>query len=339
MRVKFSFGTRAGAQTLAFLASLLTLQQSIFFVPANAANSILTEKKGQLPFTYIPYMSDVHTETVSAEAVQLAEQLKLTDSLIELTKLRKARSADRNSLSRDELDRYRDLKEDVVEAIEQTRMEVDFAEAELTREIAVHEEFLASYIAERNHKVNLSNAWGYRTNGVLWAVAEGLTIPSYARPRYSISSGIVGIVAGLAPSAFSLYALRQDAGGRFERKPHPNMLSKIFNYQVTPELEYPDSVWKWLNSQAPIGPKVTRLAYLIDWWQRDGNIRYFSPKPTHHQLDLLTATVQDELTIQLVSDRLSMLRTVDAMIVGMNRPLLELMMVVRGTKSMSAPTQ
>jgi hypothetical protein len=29
-----------------------------------------------------------------------------------------------------------------------------------------------------------------------------------------------------------------------------------------------------------------------------------------------------------------MLRTVDAMIVGMNRPLLELMMVVRGSKVM-----
>lgn len=112
------------------------------------------------------------------------------------------------------------------------------------------------------------------------------------------------------------------------------MLSKVFNYPVTPELEYPDSVWTWLNSQAPVGPKETRLEFLVNWWQKDGNIRYFSAKPTHHQLDLLTATVQDELTIQLISDRLSMLRTVDAMIVGMNRPLLELMMVVRGTKVM-----
>jgi hypothetical protein len=336
MRLNSSPRTRISkALTLALLALLLTVQQTNFLLPVQSANVNLTAKKSQLPFVYIPYISDVHTATVSAEAIQLAQQLKLTDNLTELSKLKKARLADKNSLSGDELERYRDLKEDVTETIEQTRLEVDFAQAELVREIAVHSELLAAYTAERDRKVNLSNAWGYRTNGVLWAAAEGLDIPTYAHPRYSIPSGIVGIVAGLAPSAFSLYALRQEGGARFERKPHPNMLSKVFNYHVTPELEYPDSVWTWLNSQAPVGPKGTRLEFLIDWWQKDGNIRYFSAKPTHHQLDLLTATVQDDLTIQLISDRLAMLRSLDALILGINRPLLELMMVVRGTKTMS----
>jgi hypothetical protein len=336
MRLNFSFGTRLSKSLMmALLAPLLAVQQANFLLPVQSANVNLTAKKSQLPFVYIPYTSDVHTATVSAEAIQLAQQLKLTDNLIELSKLKKARLADKDSLSHDELERYRDLKEDVTEAIEQTRLEVDFAQAELAREIAVHSELLAAYTAERDRKVNLSNAWGYRTNGVLWAAAEGMDIPTYAHPKYSIPSGIVGIVAGLAPSAFSLYALRQENGAKFERKPHPNMLSKVFNYQVTPELEYPDSVWTWLNSQAPVGPKVTRLEFLIDWWQKDVNIRHFSAKPTHHQLDLLTAKVQDDLTIQLISDRLAMLQTLDATILGINRPLLELIMVVRGTKTMS----
>ncbi|HEY9732333.1 MAG TPA: hypothetical protein V6C89_10500 [Drouetiella sp.] len=333
MRFNLNSGTRSARPHAIVLATLLIiLQQFIGSLPVQSANVNLTVKKSQLPFVYIPYTSDVHSTTLSAEAIQLAQQLHLTERLFELSQLRKAREADKSSLSSEQVERYRDLREDVTEVIEQTRLEVDFAQAELAREIAVHSELLAAYTADRNRKVNLSNAWGYRTNGVLWAAAEGLDIPTYAHPKYSIPSGIVGIVAGLAPSAFSLYALRQDSGGRFERKPHPNMLSKVFNYHVTPELEYPDSVWTWLNSQAPVGPKVTRLEFLIDWWQKDGNIRYFTEKPTHHQLDLLTATAQDDLTIQLISDRLSMLRTVDAMILGMNRPLLEMMMVVRGTK-------
>ncbi|MBS1954208.1 MAG: hypothetical protein JST89_08480 [Cyanobacteria bacterium SZAS-4] len=337
MRSNFPRRTdKAKSRIVAFLAVFSVAQQTIFVSPVQSTNVQLTKKKSQLPFEYIPYISDVHSAGVSAEATQLAQQLKITDSLVELSKLKKARLADKNSLSREELDRYRDLREDVTETIEQTRLEVDFAQAELAREIAVHDELLAAYTADRNRKVNLSNAWGYRTNGVLWAAAEGLTIPTYAQPKYSISSGIVGIIAGLAPSAFSLYALRQDSGARFERKPHPNMLSKIFNYHVTPELEYPESVWTWLNSQAPAGPKVTRLEFMIDWWQKDGNIRYLSTKPSHSQLDLLTATVQDELTIQLISDRLAMLRTVEATILGMNRPLLELMMVVRGTKTIGS---
>lgn len=338
MKITFCIRSRTRWK-LALLASLLCLHPALFSLPAHAANLNQTNRKSQLPFAYIPYISDVHSATVSAEAVQLAEQLKLTDRLLELSRLKQARLSGKNALTREELDQYRDLREDVTEAIEQTRLEVEFAQAELAREIAVHDELLAAYTADRNRKVNLSNAWGYRTNGVLWAAAEGLSIPTYAQPRYSIPSGVVGIIAGLAPSAFSLYALRQDSGARFERRPHPNMLSKIFNYRVTPELEYPDSVWTWLNSQAPVGPKMTRLEFMIDWWQKDGNIRYFSAKPTHAQLDLLTATVQDELTIQLVSDRLAMLRSVDAMIVGMNRPLLELMMVVRGSKTIASREQ
>lgn len=336
MLLDFAIGShKTKSLTMALLALLLLIQQNDFSLPVQAANVSLKSKKGQLPFTYVPYTSDVHTENVSAEAIQLAQQLKLTDNLIELSKLKKARLADKNSLSHDELERYRDLKEEVTETIEQTRLEVDFVQAEFAREIAVYSELLAAYLDDRDRKVNLSNAWGYRTNGVLWAAAEGLSIPTYAQPKYSIPSGIVGIIAGLTPSAFSLYALRQDSGGHFVRKAHPNMLSKVFNYPVTPELEYPDSVWTWLNSQAPVGPKVTRLEVLIDWWQKDGNIRYFSAKPTHRQLDLLTATDQHELTIQLISDRLAMLRTVDATILGINRPLLELMMVVRGTKTMN----
>ncbi len=320
-----------------FKVSLVTLASQLLIssLPVNSANVNLSAKKGQLPFVYIPYLSDVHSTVVSPEATQLSEQLKLKDSLIELSRLKRARFSDKSALSKEELEQYRDLKEEVTEAIEQTRLEVDFAQAELAREIAVHSELLAAYSAERDRKVNLSNAWGYRTNGVLWAAAEGLSIPTYARPKYSVPAGIVGIVAGLAPSAFSLFALRQENGGKFERKPHPNMLSKVFNYPVSPEIDYPDSVWTWLNSPAPVGPNMSRLNVLIDWWQKDGNIRYFSAKPTTQQLDLLTASVQVDLTIQLISDRLAMLRTIDAAILGINRPLLELMMVVRGLKTMS----
>jgi hypothetical protein len=309
-------------------------------VQASAPFIIRSEpKKMRVPYAYLPYLTDVHSQTLSPEALQLAEHLGLSTQLsnVSAVKLAHQKSGD---LSPDKREQFRDDKEEIVETIEQTRLEIDFTQAELAREEAVYAELLAVYTSDRDRKVDFINAWGYRTNGVLWALAEGLDIPTYRNPRLSIPSGITGIIAGLIPSAFSLFALREEDGGKFDRKPHPNMLSKVFGYQVTPDLEYPDSIWSWLNSVPPDGKtKLTRINYLIDWWRQDQNIRNFGRNPTRVQLDLLTATTQDYLTIQLVSDRLAMIRQIRALILGMNRPLLELMMVVRGTKFMTRAEQ
>jgi len=264
----------------------------------------------------------------------LAQQLQVESKLREVVAVRQLRQANA-PVSADRLEQYRDFKDDVLEAIEQSRMEIDYAQAELSREEAVYSEMLGVYVFDRDRKVALANAWGYRTNGVLWAVAEALDIPTYKQPKYSIPSGAIGIVAGLVPSAFSLYALRKEGGGKFDRVPHPNMLSKVFAYPVTPEIDYPDSVWTWLNSAPPTDARhLTRINFIKAWWLKDANLRTLNGQTSKPKLDLLTGSVQNDLTIQLINDRLAMLRHMHALILQMDRPLLELMMAVRGYKSM-----
>jgi len=302
--------------------------------PMPAAKAGSSKNNENIQFAYIPYATDLHSKDVSKEAVQLAEQLKLAGTLREISALRQAQST--SKLSPEQSMHLLEIREDVREVIEQTRMEIDYTDAEFSREEAVYSELLQAYTDARDTRVDRINAYGFRTNGILWAVGEALDIPTYASPKYAIPSGAIGIVAGLVPSAFSLYALRQEKGGKFERDPHPNMLSKVFGYQVPPEIDYPDSIWTWLNSTPPIGTDKSRLKFLLAIWQNDINIHHFSVKPTKQQLDVLTATCQNDLTIRVISDRLVMIRALRAVILGITRPLLELLLVLRGSKTLPA---
>jgi hypothetical protein len=227
----------------------------------------------------------------------------------------------------------RDLKEDILEKIEQTRLEIDFTQAELAVDIAIQNELLRAYTETRDNKVNEVNKLSFRTNGILWAVAEGLDIPTYSHPRYSISSGTIGILAGLVPSVFSLVALNGLKGGHYEDTTRPNMLCKVFGYPSTPQIDYPDSVMAYLKSVPPAHPDwKPRIDYIIDRWASDENIHSFTDRNSHKQTTAVTGFEKSNLTIDLVSDRLTMLQQLSAIIYQMNRPLLELMMVVRGSK-------
>jgi hypothetical protein len=310
-------------------ANLALILFSLPCAPAVRASS--AKKSENIKFPYIPYTTNLHDKGVSKEAIQLAEQLKLTEALREVSALRESQST--SKLSPEQSMHLLELREDVREAIEQTRMEIDYSEAEISREEAAYQELLQAYTDARDRRVDRINAYGFRTNGILWAVGEALDIPTYASPKFAIPSGAIGIVAGLVPSAFSLYALRQERGGKFERDPHPNMLSKVFGYKVTPEIDYSDSIWHWLNSVPPVGSDKSRLRFLLTNWENDINLHHFSAKVTKMQLDRLTATVQDDLTIRVISDRLVMIRGMRALILGITRPLLELLMVLRGTKT------
>ena len=224
-----------------------------------------------------------------------------------------------------------------MEKIEQTRLEIEFVQAGLSLEIAMQDELLHGFEAERDKRMNSNYLWSFRTNGALWAVAEGLDIPTYNHPRYSIPSGTIGIVAGLVPSLFSMIAIR-DKGGHYEREARPNILSKIFSYPPPPEMDFPKSVWNWMNTPIANGVSTkSKLCELVDRWAEDKYMQSFSDKTSKAQLDIITGAVQSRLSLQLISDRLAMLRQVSSLVGMMNRPLLELMMAVRGEKTTLSP--
>jgi len=111
------------------------------------------------------------------------------------------------------------------------------------------------------------------------------------------------------------------------------MLAKLFDYNTTPETDYPRTVWAFLN-ECPVGELTSRRQQLIDRWIEDRNISYFDDASSKRELDVITASVEQPhgLSIASLSVRLSMLQQLSAEILKMKRMLCELSMVVRGEK-------
>jgi hypothetical protein len=119
----------------------------------------------------------------------------------------------------------------------------------------------------------------------------------------------------------------------------PNMLAKLFNYPTTADIEYPASVWSYLNEVPADEPKAkTRKEQMIDRWVADSNIPGFTSRSSKEQLDVITASVAQKkgLTISTLGTRQVMLMQLSAEIMKMKRMLLELAMVVQGDKQFVA---
>ncbi|MBU6451845.1 MAG: hypothetical protein KGS72_08725 [Cyanobacteria bacterium REEB67] len=308
------------------------------FGPALAVDLTLFGGKGKpqkrdFPIAVFEKLSDPSSEYISPDAVQLAEAMNLVPKLRRLMILNERHHALAPGESLSTADRVErtELRFDVLESVEEARLQIDFIIAEIEEEQAILNEAMRLFSSDRDARVNRANILAFRTNGALWAVAEALTIPSYKYPRYSIPSGAVGIVAGVVPSIFSIYATRSLNGGQYERHPYPNILSKIYDFPTIPRIEYPEIVWKYLNS-CPHGQTRTRREIIKANWYADENIHIFKDGPSLEKLRKLTGNEPYTADMNLVSDKLIMSDQIKAVTLQMSRPLLEICMVARGRK-------
>ncbi len=284
---------------------------------------------------------NLNTTGVSPNTLQLANNIQLTPVLEKLQSLR-AR-VDSLPAGQERADARFELQEarwQALQIISRTNLEIDFAIAEMTAEQNVYSEILSTFTNDRDKLVARVNAGSFISNGVLWAVCEGLTIPTHTRGVFAVSSGITGIAAGLVPSIASMYTLKAVNGKRKTSEVEPNMLAKLFNYPTNPEIEYPASVWRFLNEAPAEGASSkSRKEQMIDRWIADSNIPGFTSRDSK-TLDAITASVAQKkgLSIATLNTRQVMLQQLSAEVQKMKRMLLELSMVVQGDKQFVAST-
>jgi hypothetical protein len=136
-----------------------------------------------------------------------------------------------------------------------------------------------------------------------------------------------------------MYTLKAVNGKRKTSEVDPNMLAKLFGYPTNPEIEYPHSVWEYLNQVPAANPKSKkRLDQLIDRWISDSNIPDFTDRTSKKQLDVITASLAQRkgLSIGTLTTRQVMLQQLGTEIMKMKRLLLELIMTVEGEKQFTA---
>ncbi len=276
---------------------------------------------------------------LSPNSLQLSDSIGLSPVLERITALRNQVSGNEN----DQTIQGLSLKQDLFDAtqsarliVQQASLEIDFTVAEIEAEKQVYNELLGTFKNDRDKALARTNAFAFITNGILWAVTEAFVIPTYKNAVYNIPAGIVGIPAGVVPSIASMYTFKLINGKKKTSEVEPNMLAKVFNYPTNPEIEYPKSVWTYLN-QVPAdgGPDTKkRIDQMIDRWIADSNMPAFTDKKSKKQLDVITASVAQKkaLTIATLTARSVMLDQLLVEVNKMKRMLLELDMVAIGDK-------
>lgn len=284
----------------------------------------------------------LNSTAISANSIQLAKNIGLTPILERIEGLRSQVQSFGDSRTLESLSAKQDLWDATQKAsllIQKTNLEIDFTLAEIDTEDQVYREILATFTNDRDKAIARTNAVSFITNGALWAVTEALAIPTYKNAKFAIPSGIIGIPAGVVPSVASMWTLKQLNGKKKTSEVEPNMLAKLFNYPTNSEIEYPRSVWLFLN-QVPASDQGSkkRIDQLIDRWIADANMPGFTDRKSKKQLDVLTASVAQRkgLSISTLTARSVMLQQLNSEVMKMKRMLLELTMIVQGEKQLTA---
>lgn len=325
---------------LIFSVSAFTLCAPAVQAETVESGDAATANTMELPAQILKTGVTLNSTNISPNSMQLADNIGLTPILAKIQTYRSSLSGSASS-SMAPLERV-ELRQNLVDArqqamlmIQRTMLEIDFVLSEITAEDEVYQEILSTFASRRDKTLALTNAASFVSNGALWTIGEALAIPTWKRPKYSISAGTVSIFAGIIPSLFSLYTLKAVNGPKKRSETEPNMLAKVFDYPTTPEIDYPDSVWRFLTQSPATGGKA-RYEQLIDRWIADSNISGFTDRKSRQQLDVITASVsrRKALSIATLTTRSVMLEQLAAEVYKMKKMLLELNMAVSGDKQL-----
>ncbi|MCC7528727.1 MAG: hypothetical protein IT342_09410 [Candidatus Melainabacteria bacterium] len=330
-----------------FCIALLTAQAASPALAQATINASASAKEStanvlEIPRQILKTGVSLNTRGIAPNSVQLANTIGLTPIIDRIQALRARVDTTAKAPSMESLSARQDLWDETQKAallVQKTDLEIDFAIAAIEAEHQVYQEILATFTSDRDKAIARTNAISFITNGALWAVNGSLAIPGYKNAIFAIPSGIVAIPAGVVPSIASMWTLKQINGKKKKSEVEPNMLAKLFGYPTNPDIEYPGSVWAFLNQVPAADPQSKkRLDQLVDRWIADSNMPGFTDRKSKRQLDVITGSVAQRkgLSISSLTSRSVMLQQLHAEISKMKRMLLELTMVIQGEKTLTA---
>jgi hypothetical protein len=317
------------------LALLLTAQQQVLSATDPTEKGEPNLNSQMFPKRILPTGAKCDDSPLTANAVQLSDNIGLTPVLQQIKDLRSQVEAFSGPATLESLAAKQDLYDTIQHAsliVQRTNLDVDFTLSEIESEESVYHEWLAACLIRRDRVLGGTILASGSSNLALWSTCEALAIPT---GNFAATAGIIGVLAGVIPSVASMYALKAASGSRYTSENDPNMLAGVFGSTGNEETRFPKSVWTFLY-QVPANEttKRTRQEQLIDRWITDTSIPTFTNRESVRQRDILTASGAHAkaLSIDTLNMRLVMLQQLAAEIQKMKRMLLELTMAVDGSK-------
>lgn len=224
------------------------------------------------------------------------------------------------------------MREDIFETVTAASLDIDGVLAELDNERALLSELSARLQARRDRSVNIANIANLVTGT---GVGIGVNALQFSNSTANIGNGL-GVASGIGSTLLSIIGIRRQHGPVANIGRVPNMLAPLFGKPPKLNTYYSPEVLAYLHI-APAGAPSdagSRLDQLMAEWQATGRVGPPAAPQTEKKIALLTASSdKTKLSIDDLSDRISMLADVTGKVGLMKRDLASLMRSVRGEKT------
>ncbi len=288
----------------------MTVRMSLFLSALVLATSSLTIAQDQA--------STIPPTAAAENADQAAKIIGLADKVAKIRALH-SQSACEATATVEELS----MRQDILETVVATSLDVDGVLAELENERAQLFELSARLQTRRDRSVNIANIGGLITGS---GIGIGVNAMQFSSSTANFGNGL-GVGSGVASTVLSFVGIHLQHGPRAPIGRVPNMLAPLFRRPPKLNAYYPPTVLAYLRS-APAGPTTSsRLDQLMTEWQQTGRIGPANSQQRQSKVTLLTASSEDKakLSIDELSDRIAMLGDVTGKVALMKRDLAAIM--------------
>ena len=272
------------------LVGVALLVSSSAQCPSHAQSQLVQRQKRELFPTFEP-------KNLPDDSKELAAQLEILPFLEELYGEKSSASVQRRFL----------LSRKIQETILEAYFDAMSVQAEADREVGrltALQELLSS---RRDRAVELNNATNFIASGTLNTIGSILgfsdNIPPFPGNFNQMMSGVVS-------TGMSMYALKQNAGGRVTEAGNSTILAELFGRPSNSDTSYPESVWRYFHSPSSLDPAMSRAELMEKLWISRGHLeRHGSPREKL-KLDMVCGVPlpkNAKITMDDLADQISMI--------------------------------
>lgn len=258
--------------------------------------------------------SSMNVDSMDAPTRELAEQLEIYPLLQELYSSKNLNEQ-----------RKITLRQKIQETILESYLDAGSVKAEADREEMRISLVRESLISRRDRNVELNNAGNFIVSGTLNTVGAALGFPKSANP---FSGNLNQLLSGVVSTSMSMYALKQNAGGKTGGKGSPTILAELFGRPTDFRTNYPESVWRFLHGKSLDVPEKTRLQLLEEGWISRHYLEPHGSAQEKTKIDAVCGRPGIRMSINDLSDQISMISEIEAVTELMNHHLRDILRMI-----------
>ncbi len=256
----------------------------------------------------------VSVESLDSSTRELADQLEIYPMLRELYGSKSA-SEQRKMM----------LRQKIQETILESYFDAESVKAEADREELRLSLLRESLISRRDRNVEINNAGNFILSGTLNTVGAALGFPKSANP---FSGNLNQMLGGVVSTGMSMYALKQNVGGKTGGKGAPTILAELFGRPTDFRTSYPESVWRFLHGKSLEFPEKTRLQLLEESWISRHYLEPHGSALETTKVDAMCGKPGIRMSINDLSDQISMIAEIEAVTELMDHHLRDLLRMI-----------